>query len=367
MGTLSHPLDCVTDLISTNLISTETTVQLSRRENKGQRDFHQHEDGESTQSSSVPSCSFGHLLSAGQTLVGDPLSACNITELLPPVNSAIKAEDSIPCVVSSSTQLPVSTLETNAFLVNDAAIGNNIQAPDCIPNTWNNYEFQFGKTLMDKPPLEDSCSVSNSGIGYLVQDTLTNLTSKMTLQSSTVQPSILPTISNQRDKRIVNKSGGNLEGASFVKFNNDADIVNTQGTQPYCETSIIVSFLWIDSPDAVFFRTASMQRQFEDLRYKMKKHYEQDNKRSKRNFDVGVRCAVRADRSWWRAEVVCMDNFPLCSVSFVDTGYQRSVNVKNIYPLETVFDEIKRLVLTCSLCEVYPGTRDEKWKDETIS
>lgn len=380
MSTLSQPLICTSDPISTDPISIETDVQVSRGGKKGQRDFYQHEDGESTQSASAPSCSFDHLSSTDQPLVGDPLSAGDVTELPPFVNSATNAQESIACDVSSSTQLPVSASEANAILVNEAAIGSNIEAPDCIPNPWNHFEFQFGNastsesrkndksvnTPMDKPPLEDFRRVSNPGVGPFAQDTLTDLTSKMTLQSSSVHPTILATTSNQRDKRNANKTDTNPDGASSVKCINDADVMSTQGTQPDCETSIKVSFVWIDSPDAIFFRTADMQSQFQDLRYNLKKHYGR-KKRSQGDFDVGFRCVVNADRSWWRAEVVCVENFPSCKVSLVDTGYQRTVNARDIYPLINEFDEIKRLILMCSLCDVFSGTSDEKWKDETIN
>jgi hypothetical protein len=89
-------------------------------------------------------------------------------------------------------------------------------------------------------------------------------------------------------------------------------------------------------------------------------------KRILRNFDIGVRCAVKDDRSWWRAEVVCMDNFPKCNVTFVDTGYERTVDRSQLYPLESEFDKIKRLMLKCSLVGVYPTTSDGKWNDETV-
>jgi hypothetical protein len=387
MSILSQPLICISDPISTNPISIETAVQVSRGKKKGQRDFYQ-EDGESTQSASAPSCSFGHLSSTDQPLVGDPLSAGTVVELLPSVKPAINAQESIACDVSSSTQLPVSASEANAILVNKAAIESNIAA-DCIPNPWIHYEFQFEKastsesrkneksfkTPMDKTPLEDFRRDSNPGIGPLVQDTLTDLTSKMTLQSSAVHPSILFATSNERDKRKVNKTDTNPGGASSFKCINDANIMSTQGTQPDCETSINVSFVWIDSPDAIFFRTADMQSQFQDLRSNMKKLYRPDEalrpyrrkKRSKGVFEVGFRCAVKADRSWWRAEVVCVEDFPSCKVNFVDTGYQRTVDARDIYPLRNEFDEIKRLILMCSLCGVYSGTSDEKWKNETIN
>lgn len=198
MSTLSQPLICTSDPISTDPISIETDVQVSRGGKKGQRDIYQHEDDESTQLASAPSCSFDHLSSTDQQSVGDPLSAGNV-ELLPSVNSATNAQESIACDVSSSTQLPVSDSETKAILVNEAANGSNIEA--CIPNSWKHLKFQFGKastsqsrkneslnTPMDKPPLEDFRRVSNPGVGPLAQDTLTDLTSKMTLQSSAVHP-----------------------------------------------------------------------------------------------------------------------------------------------------------------------------------
>ncbi len=97
----------------------------------------------------------------------------------------------------------------------------------------------------------------------------------------------------------------------------------------------------------------------------MKKHYRK-YKRPARNFEIGFRCAILDDRAWLRAEVLCVDAYPTCKVSFVDTGYQRTVERRQIYPLEPTFDKNKRLVLKCSLFGVYP-TSGGRWNDKTVN
>ena len=357
--------------------------QVSTELNNDHSDF-AHDKPECVKTACDP---FG-ITSDDQSFVRKLLVSCNINELPTSVSLAPDAQESIACDVFSSTQRQDSSFKDTTLFVNDAANNAivNFEAPDYIPNPWDNYDFKFEKvltgesmksglsrkTLMNKIPPEDVPSTSNHfnlGDGHFPQDTLTDLTSRMTLQSTAVQSDLLPTVSNLRHKReVVNKTEGSSGCTSFIKPNTDSDIVGTQGTQPDSETSIKVSFVWIDSPEAIFFRTAEMQSQFEDIRYQMKRHYgKYRQKHPKWNFDVGARCAVEDNRSWWRAEVVCMDNFPVCNVSFVDTGYQRAVKAKHIYPLEPEFDEIKRLMLMCSLFGVYPGTTDEKWNDEAVN
>ena len=373
----SQPSNCLIS-VPINSVLTETD-QATKELNKDQRII-SNAESESVKSASVISLSIGK--SFVEESFGNPLAALNLKELLSSVNSAHEDQGSIACGFSSPMQGPVSSFGGNTFLVNEAAdnaFGYNFETPNFIPNPWTNCDFKFGNvltcesvnndsssaTLKNKTPLEDFNYVSNPGNELSPQESLTDLTSRMSLQSSLVQPNILTTLNERHKRKVVNKTVG--RSTSIAKFITDSEIVGTQGTQPDSETSITVSFVWIDSPEAIFFRTADMQRQFEELRYQMMRYYDKGSKRPKRNSYVGVRCAVKDDRSWWRAEVVCIDDFPKCNVTFVDTGYERTVDRTQIYPLESEFDTIKRLMLKCSLVGVYPTTSDGLLNDETVN
>ena len=374
-----QPSNClISDPISVNSVLTETD-QATKELNKDQRII-SNAESEPVKSASVISLSIGK--SFVDESFGNPSAALNLKELLSSVNSAHDDQGSIACGLSSPMQRPVSSFEGNTFLVNEAAdnaFGYNFETPNFIPNPWTNCDFKFGNvlacesvnndsssaTLKNKTPLEDFNYVSNPGNEHSPQESLTDLTSRMSLQTSLVQPTILTALNERHKRKVVNKTVGSSDGTSIAKFNTDSEIVGTQGTQPDSETSITVSFVWIESPEAIFFRTADMQSQFEELRYEMMKRKER-KKRILRNFDIGVRCAVKDDRSWWRAEVVCMEDSSKCNVTFVDTGYERTVDRSQLYPLESEFDKIKRLMLKCSLVGVYPTTSDGQWNDETV-
>ena len=160
-------------------------------------------------------------------------------------------------------------------------------------------------------------------------------------------------VRDQPSKRDV---GQLLDGKCYEDFGAGADVVAVQGTQPRPdETAVVVSFSWCKSLDAIYFRTSEMQRKLKKLENEMKEHYTNATNNTPK-FDIGYRCAVFADMQWWRAEVICVDSSPggSCEVSLVDTGYQLTVEGKNIYPLDPIFDEYPRLIMNCSLVGVYP-------------
>ncbi|XP_032786585.2 uncharacterized protein LOC116924198 isoform X1 [Daphnia magna] len=222
---------------------------------------------------------------------------------------------------------------------------------DCLPN----------------PPVRKHASEDVSagyGKDLSLKTVLTNFTSCGTSNSSGIEV-LAPALDQQKEQKTINLTNEKSDGTCSIN-NCQTDLVGTLGTQPESETSVTVSYVWMDSPDAMYFRTADMQAQYEELRYKMKQHYGNIGLREKTKFEVGFRCAIHEHHSWWRAEVVCMDDYPKCEVLFVDTGYHRTVRAKHIYELELGFDEIKRLVLKCSLYGVFSGTENGTWKENCI-
>ena len=182
-------------------------------------------------------------------------------------------------------------------------------------------------------------------------DKLNEWTSKSTPQLTAEQSCHV--VRDQPSKRDV---GHLLDEKCYEDFGAGADVVAVQGTQPRPdETAVVVSFSWCKSLDAIYFRTSEMQRKLKKLENEMKEHYTNATNNTPK-FDIGYRCAVFADMQWWRAEVICVDSSPggSCEVSLVDTGYQLTVEGKNIYPLDPIFDEYPRLIMNCSLVGVYP-------------
>ena len=64
-----------------------------------------------------------------------------------------------------------------------------------------------------------------------------------------------------------------------------------------------------------------MAKDYEEMRYEMRNYSTKFSKCPEKDFDVGYRCAVYDGGSWWRAEVLCLDNFPTCGVLFIDMSY----------------------------------------------
>ncbi|KAI9557591.1 hypothetical protein GHT06_017419 [Daphnia sinensis] len=304
-----------------------------------------------------------------------PMSSNNpspILEFSDAGNTSPQASDLRLNEFGFSSGLADSTSPINIIRDNEAE--SSMESLKLIPNPEENCEFaqenlpasQFKDCLLN-PSLRKQASKDvtvGCGTNLSSKTVLTNFTSHGTSNSSEIQV-LAPTSNQQKEQKTINLTNEKSDG-TCSKNNCQTDLVGTLGTQPESETSVTVSYVWMDSPDAIYFRTADMQTQYEELRYKMKQHYRNIELKEKTEFEVGFRCAVNEHRSWWRAEVVCMDDYPNCEVLFVDTGYHRTVRAKQIYELETGFDEIKRLVLKCSLYGVYSGTANGIWKENCI-
>lgn len=258
--------------------------------------------------------------------------------------------------------------------VSDKVSGNTVESisesSNFISNPGDSYEVAGIPLLSElkdcllETPMGESASEdgsASSGQDHTLKAPLNDSFSCVTLSPSGLNVSS-PSADQQKEKVATNAT--NIVRGTCSKA--DSDIVGIVGTQPESETSITVSYVWMDSPDAIYFRTADMKAQYEEVRYKMRQHYQNKKQKEKITFEVGFRCAVYEDCSFWRAEVVCMDDYPKCRVLFVDTGYQRRVRANNIYALEPSFDEIKRLVLKCSLYGVFCGTVNGIWKRDCI-
>ncbi|XP_057366887.1 uncharacterized protein LOC130687728 [Daphnia carinata] len=256
-------------------------------------------------------------------------------------------------------------------IIPDNEVGSSMKSLKLIPNPEENCQLTVGnlplKDCLSNPSVKNRASEGGSvrcGKDLSLKTVLASFNSCGTSNSSAIKV-LEPTSDQQKEQKTINLTNEKSDD-KCSKNNCQTDLVGTLGTQPESETSVTVSYVWMDSPDAIYFRTIDMQTQYEELRYKMKQHYQNIELRGKTKFEVGFRCAVYEDHSWWRAEVICMDKYPKCDVLFVDTGYHRRVRAKQIYELEPGFDEIKRLVLKCSLYGIFSGTANGTWKENCI-
>lgn len=177
----------------------------------------------------------------------------------------------------------------------------------------------------------------------------------MALRSDNPKPNHDNTVSTKSrhglSRNVMEKSTETKSKAESV-----SDSVALQGAQSQNEEVMEVFFSWCDSPHAIFVRTDEMKNDFRLCRNQMQTYYATANlaKLKASNFEVGFLGAVFTDSKWWRAEVICMDEYPKCDVCLVDTGYQRKVMAQDIFKLATEFEGYKRLSLKCSLQGIFP-------------
>lgn len=280
----------------------------------------------------------------------------------------------------------------------------DVDQPDCSRMKNTNVELETDAKA--NPLVEDSShpNIDSLTVNFSVAKDVENMSQNigMELPSSTIDPLGNFSVKNnltEPPEKLRNKSKSNVaskfavqkrdpseDGASNKNprkkieipilekscekrrkhFGADGDVVAVQGTQPENETAIDVIFSWCDSPHAIYVRTVDMQDGFRELREQMQKYYTNVELPNVRNFEVGFRCAVFTDLTWWRAEVTCLDNYPECEVRLVDTGYLRHVNAQEIRPLTPEFDSYRRLTMKCSLEGVYPPPSGI-WEEATIS
>ncbi len=247
--------------------------------------------------------------------------------------------------------------------VGDNSSGSNLDCKNLRCHPWENYAFS-NPLIMEPAPRDIFATPLDQRTD---RDRLTlikhdDLESMKTFPPAEEQS--LHVKENQHTKSYADPVGEKYDGNSGA----DADVVSTQGTQAnFNETASVVFFSWCDSPDALYFRTSEMRDLFRTMKSEMQTYYKCASKKPRKelNFEVGFHCAVYTDTKWWRAEVTCMDNYPECDVLLVDTGYQRTVQVQDIYPLAPHFDEHPRLTRQCSLFGVYPP--DGSVWDDSVS
>lgn len=131
------------------------------------------------------------------------------------------------------------------------------------------------------------------------------------------------------------------------------------------ELVIPVDFLECESPESIFFRTPGLMKQFVRLHNAVNSYFETRKNSSDDpiNFDVGYVCAVQSEDRWYRAVVVDVQEYPEIGVTLLDKGLCIKVDVNDIRRLPEGLKRAPRMILRCTLSDVYPLSGKE-WGDQ---
>ncbi len=134
-------------------------------------------------------------------------------------------------------------------------------------------------------------------------------------------------------------------------------------------TLLAVSFFECQSPESIIFHTECFQETFVRIQNELNNIYSNRSSccdEEPINFDVGFRCAVFCQNTWYRAEVVDVDSYPEIVVSLLDTGFTLFVNASKVRRLPDLLCNIPRMVLRCSLSGLYSPCGMGCWDESTI-
>ena len=132
---------------------------------------------------------------------------------------------------------------------------------------------------------------------------------------------------------------------------------------------LAVSFFECQSPESIIFHTECFKEKFIRIQNELNNSYFNRSSfcdEEAINFDVGFRCAVFCQSSWYRAEVVDVESYPKIAVSLLDTGFTLYVDVSMIRRLPDLLSRIPRTVLRCSLSGLYSPCGMGCWDESTI-
>lgn len=126
-----------------------------------------------------------------------------------------------------------------------------------------------------------------------------------------------------------------------------------------------VIFVRCESPDALFFRTAELMKEFLRIHNLLFSYFESHKESIEEtiNFDVGFLCAIQSDRRWYRAEVIDVEEYPKITVCLIDKGFSRKVHASKIHRLPYGLDYVPRTLVQCSLSRLYPPSGTTAWNE----
>ena len=116
-----------------------------------------------------------------------------------------------------------------------------------------------------------------------------------------------------------------------------------------------VIFVRCLSPDALFFRTPELMKDFIRIQNLLFTYFEchRESVEEPINFDVGFLCAIQSERRWYRAAVIDVGEYPEISVYLIDKGLSRNIHASKIRRLPYGLDIVSRTVVQCALFKVY--------------